>query len=100
MYKNAGCHTVITSSRGHSTANGPEASTCELPPCFRNAKGWSKASFDETKKTEIGWIFKQLLVLTVLGPPERKRRIFPLGPLSSLTHRMYPRRIQECYRQT
>ena len=75
--------------------NGPQARSFELPTCFRNPKGWSKASSVRRKKTATGWIFKQLLGCTALGPLERKIRILP--PKPSI---LCPHRIQECVRQT
>ena len=64
----------------HSSTNGPQARSFELPVCFRNPKGWSKASSVRRKKTAIAWIFKQLLGCTSLGAPERKMPILPLRP--------------------
>ena len=77
------------------TANGPKARSCEPPTCFRNPKGWTKASSVTRKKTAIGWIFKQLLGCTALGAPERKMQILPPTPGI-----LCPHRIQECVRQT
>ena len=77
------------------TANGPKARSCEPPTCFRNPKGWTKASSVTRKKTAIGWIFKQLLGCTALGAPEKKMQILPPTPGI-----LCPHRIQECVRQT
>ena len=76
------------------TANGPKARSCEPPTCFRNPKGWTKASSVTRKKTAIGWIFKQLLGCTALGAPEKKMQILPPTPGI-----LCPHRIQECVRQ-
>ena len=59
------------------TGNGPEARSCEPPPCFRNPKVWSKAIAVKSKNTTIGWIFKELLGPTTLGATEGKVQILP-----------------------
>ena len=50
----------------------------ELPICYRNHKGWSKAITVRSNKIAIGWIFKQFLCCTVLGPTVGKLEILPL----------------------
>ena len=42
--ESSGCHTLVTSMRWHSTANGPEVRSCKPLACFRNLKGWRKPS--------------------------------------------------------
>ena len=59
------------------TAIGPVKRSCGPVVCFRNPKGWSKASTVRSKKTAIGWIIKQLLGCTTLEPPERRMQILP-----------------------
>ena len=53
---------------GDFTRYGSVARSYELPAGFRTLKAWTEALFDRWKKTAIGWIFKQLLGRTVLGP--------------------------------
>ena len=59
------------------TGNGPAATSCRPPPCFRNPKMWSKAIPVRSKNTAIGWIFNQLLGRTFSGPTEGIFRILP-----------------------
>ena len=98
--ESAGCNAVVTSSRWYSTANGPKVRNCEPATCFRNPKGCSKASSSRSKKTAIGWIFKQLQGRAVLRHPDRKMRILPPWSGIQVHTKVCPRRIQECSRQT
>lgn len=78
----ADCHTVVTKKRWHSTGSEPATWCCELSVCFRNPKVWNKALTVRSKKTVIGWSFKQLLGHTILGLMERRMCI--LLPKSSI----------------
>ena len=57
--------------RWYSTGNRSAARSGETLAWFRNPKGWIKAIAVRSKKRVIGWIFKQLLGITVLGPTEK-----------------------------
>ena len=78
MFESAGCHTLVSESRSHSTVNGSAARSCNQPTCFRNAKWWSTPGAVRSEKTAIGWIFKQLLGHPALGPTESKMQILHL----------------------
>ena len=59
----------------HFTGNGPPDRSGERTACFRNYMGWTKSVAVRNKKTDIGWIFRQLVCQTVLLPTERKEWI-------------------------
>ena len=67
----------------------------DLLACFRNPKGWTKAIAVQSKKTAIGWIFKQVLGRTVLGPTGRKMWIVPPVPVSGFTFRMWSHSVHD-----
>ena len=52
--------------------NEPVARNWKSHVCCRNPKGLTKDIAVTSKKTAIGWIFRQLLFCTILGPTERK----------------------------
>ena len=95
-----GCHDGVTWSRAPCASNGSQARSYGPAPCWRYPKARSKASWVRRRKTAMGWIFKQLLGHTALGLPGERCELWLLGPVSRGTHRVFPCRIQECYRQT
>ena len=70
------CHTVLT-QMWHSPGNGPEARSGEPSARFRNQKGWTKAIIVRSKKTAIGWIFKQFLGRSILINQEKNTIFAP-----------------------
>ena len=51
--------------------------SCEPTASLRYPKGWTKATTVRNEKTAIGWIIKQVLGCTTLGPTEKKMGILP-----------------------
>ena len=68
--KSSGCHFVVTLLKCIH-CNWALGEECELTDGFRNPKGWSEASAVRSKKIATGWIFKQLLGHTTLGPTKK-----------------------------
>ena len=73
----ANFHTMLTRMGWYSAGNGQVAKSWELPPRFLNPKGWTKSLAVKCEKTPIGWIFKQLLGLIILGLTKREMQIWP-----------------------
>ena len=93
-------HTVVTWSRAPYTSNRPPVGSWGLPPCLRNPKAGSKASCQ--KEENSNWMNFQVVARPhhTRAPREKNMNFAPLGPVSSLTHRVCPCRIQECSRQS
>ena len=70
------CHTVPT-QMWHPPGNGLEARSGEPSARFRSQKGWTKAIIVRSKKTAIGWIFKQLLGRSILANREKNAIFAP-----------------------